>query len=247
MDQDMSDMPQARSARAGWRARRRRNAAPARVPLVLTATAALVVIAAATVLTGGAHAQEGGPLSPARFAAIDSVYLMSIGVEGGTIAIADARRACQALDRGDRLLASLATTCRSSLKLASASETLGACETRSACGRATKRMRVSLSAFIGELRAANAIVALNVPEGACRTELSASRSLLRQLTKLRDGFKLLERGRRTRNSALIDRAGARIIGAAAQLAEQPTSLEARETFLRVCAPPAPVAPQAPAS
>jgi hypothetical protein len=119
---------------------------------VLTATAALIVIAAATALTGGARAPEGGR-PPAREPRHDVPILAE-------------RRLCE---RGARRVRR--AECMRPLDQAYASESQRVHQ-RPSCDERDHRARGA--------------------GGACRTELSASRSLLRQLTKLRDGLKLME-------------------------------------------------------
>jgi len=235
MNLDSSGMSHGPDAHAGRRPR---------ALLVLLATLALLAIAALTALARDARAQDAGPLSPERFAALDTLYVSSIALEAGTATIADGRRVCQALNRADRLLARYAAVCRSSLKVSSAVEAFGACTSRRGCGRTARTVRMALTRYIADVRASNAVVAVEVPLGPCRTELSASRSLLRSFTKLRDGFKLLERGTRTRSDTVVERAMARILDASEELAQLPTAAQSRETYLRVCAPtpaPAPAA------
>ena len=208
----------------------------------------------ATVVLGGillsvavdeVRAQATTPLSAARFAALDTVYAMSVGIDAGTTSFTAAKPVCEALDRADRLLAIHGTTCRDSLDFGLASEAFGACATPRGCGRGARRTRIALSRLIADFRRSNAIVAVEVPAGDCRTELTASRSLLRDVGKLRDALRLLERGIAARSPRIIARAETQIADASAAFDRQPTAQQSRETYLRVCAPgQAPAAPQA---
>ena len=81
-------------------------------------------------------------------------------------------------------------------------------------------------------RRANRIIALELTDSACRTELRSSRALLRSLTALRDGL-LLERGLRTRDRAVVRRAERRIFAAGED--PSPTAAQSLEVFPGVCA------------
>jgi hypothetical protein len=213
-------------------------------PLTLGAMAAAIGVLVAAGATS--HAQATGPLSTERYAALDAVYASSVGLEEGASTVGDLRAVCQALDRGDRLLASQRKACLSIVKVSGASDTLAACQTQGGCVRVARRLRMRLTENIVALRAANRVVAVEVPRGACRTELTASASLLSGLRKLRDGVGLLERGMRTRSSKLLGRALVKISEADALLAQQPSSRQSQATFQSVCAPPpAPVVPPVP--
>ena len=83
-------------------------------------------------------------------------------------------------------------------------------------------------------RRANRIIALELTDSACRTELRSSRALLRTPTALRDGLLLLERGLRTRDRAVVRRAERRIFAAGED--PSPTAAQSLEVFRGVCAP-----------
>ena len=214
------------------RARRRRA-----TRLVLTAIAVAVAASAGT--ASAASAQVSGTLSPARFAAFDTMYTALVTYEDypSPAALAEARRVCDALDRSDRLLAITRRGCRTSLKSVPAFEAYAACETRRGCRTAARRLRIVLNETLVDIRASNRIVAAEVAPGPCRKELTASRALMRTFEMLRDGLRLLERGLLTRRRATIRRAEARIAAAALELAQQPSGRSSQETFRRACAPP----------
>lgn len=197
---------------------------------------------------GAAYAQAPAGLSPQRFSAFDALYTASAAVEESPSAstAANARRLCAALDRGDRLLAATRTACLTSLKSFPAATALAACATQRSCRRAARRLRMVFSQTLVDLRASNQIVALELAPGPCRTELTAAGSLLRSMEKLRNGLRLLERGLLTGKRALSRRGARQMLAASLELAQQPSALQARETFRRVCAPPgAPPTPAAP--
>ncbi len=87
----------------------------------------------------------------------------------------------------------------------------------------------------------NRIVDKEVSAGPCRNQLRTSQALLRSTAKLRDGLRLLDRGLRTRNRAVVRRAQM-LIGASLALIDGPTAAEAHAAFVRVCAPGGPAAP-----
>lgn len=203
---------------------------------------AATALAFAVFGAGAARAQEPA-LSAARFAALDSVYTMTVMLEDTPSAavLGVARRVCEALDRNDRLLAVMRTACLTQLKSSAAGEAFASCQTPRGCRRATRRWRIVFSQILVDLRASNKVVVLELPPGPCRTELTASQILLRTITKLRDGLRLLERGLLTGKRAIIRRAERQIGAAALALARQATPQVSRDTFRRVCAP-SPTAP-----
>jgi hypothetical protein len=204
----------------------------------LAARVALVATAVALAAAAAAQAQGSASLSQTRFAALDAMYTAFVAFEESPTpaATADARRVCGALDRGDRLLAVTRRVCLASLTTLPAAEAYGACDTRSGCRRAARRLRIAFTELLVRTRASNRIVAAEVAPGACRTELTAHRALLRAMEKLRDGLRLLERGLRSGSSATIGRAESRILAASLVLAQQPSAAQAHETFRGACAP-----------
>jgi hypothetical protein len=212
---------------------------------VSAAALALMIVGAGS---GAAYAQAPAGLSPDRFSSFDALYTASVAVEERPSAstVAKARRVCDALDRGDRLLAATRTACLTSLKSLPAADAFAACATQRSCHRAARRMRIVLSQTLVDLRASNQIVAVELAPGACRTELTAAGSLLRSMEKLRNGLRLLERGLLIGKRALSRRGERQMLAASLELAQQPSALQARETFRRVCAPSgAPATPAAP--
>ena len=205
----------------------------------LAARAALVATVVALAAAAAVQAQPSASLSPARYAAFDAMYTAIAAFEESPTpaATADVRRVCNALDRGDRLLAVTRRLCLASLKIFPAAEAYGACDTRTGCRRAARRLRIAFTEMFVRTRASNRIVAAEVAPGACRTELTADRALLRAIEKLRDGLRLLERGLRTGSSATVQRAEGRIADASLVLAQQPSAAQAHETFRGACAPP----------
>jgi hypothetical protein len=203
------------------------------VRLILAAAAFAIAAPAA-----GADAQAPGSLSAPRFAAFDSVYSALVALEDAPTASStvDVRRVCNALNRSDVLLAITRRTCLTSLKVLSASEAFAACETRRSCRAAVRRLRIAFSETLLHTRRSNRIVAAEVAPGPCRTELTASRSLLRALERFRDALRLLERGLATGNGATVRRAEGRLLAGSIELAQQPTARDAQQAFRSGCAP-----------
>ena len=226
---------------------KRTTSTPALGSIVTAAAVALVMVGAGG---GAAYAQAPAGLSPERFRSFDALYTASVAVEESPSAstAADARRVCDALDRGDRLLAAARTACLTSLKAFPAADAFAACATQRSCRRTARRLRIVLSQTLVDLRASNRIVAVELARGPCRTELTAAGSLLRSMEKLRNGLRLLERGLLTGKRALSRRGARQMLAASLELALQPSALQARETFRRVCAPagasPTPATPAA---
>lgn len=161
-------------------------------------------------------------LSPARFAAFDTLYTPSTP--------ADLKRACDAVDRGDALLAIARAECLTMLKLRLAHHAYEACKTPRGCLRTTRRVRIVLSRVIRYMRALNRVVVAEVAPGPCRSDLRESRATLQALVDLRDGYRLLERARRSGEGHVF--ADVRIIEGEGELAQLPsTDLDA---FRRAC-------------
>ncbi|HEV7805667.1 MAG TPA: hypothetical protein VGO80_07615 [Solirubrobacteraceae bacterium] len=203
--------------------------------LVVTAAVASAAPAAQ------ARAQDAAGLSPARFAALDAVYVASLPLDRNPTSaqVAELRRVCDALDRSDRLLAVERASCLTGVDVVGPSKAFARCTARRGCRRAVRTLRVVLRRSLADARAANRIVALELAPGACRTELRAGRALLRSLEALRDGLALLERGLRTNDRAVIRRAERRIAAAGERLADQPTAAQSLEVFRGVCGPSQP--------
>jgi len=104
---------------------------------------AAAAVAIAVLVAGAAQAQEPGRLSPARFAAFDAVYAAFVALDHDATAAetADVRRACDALDRDDRLLAATRTACLATLKLSPARAGFAACETQPRGEAHSRRVR----------------------------------------------------------------------------------------------------------
>jgi hypothetical protein len=204
----------------------------------------LTAAVASATLAGQAQAQDARGLTPARFAALDAVYVASLPFDRNpTLAqVAELRRVCEAVDRGDRLLAVERTSCLTAVDVVRPTQAYARCTARRACLRAARALRIVLRRSLADARAANRIVALELAPGACRTELRSGRTLLRSLEALRDGLALLERGLRTNDRALIRRGERRIAAAGEALDDQPTAAQSLEVFRGVCAPAAPRAP-----
>jgi hypothetical protein len=190
-----------------------------------------------------AQAQQAAALSPARYVAVDAVFFASLPLDGNPTAAerAELLRVCDALDRGDPLLAVTRTSCLAALQAIAPSRAFARCSTRRGCLRSARRLRILLSRTLTGARASNAVVEHELAPGACRTELRSSRALLRALTALRDGLRLLERGLSADDRALIRRAERRVSAARGDLDDEPTAAQSLEIFRGVCAPAA--APQ----
>jgi len=205
---------------------------------IRTVVAAALCVAMLAGAAAGTHAQAPGALPPARYAALDAVYVASLPLDGQPTPAQEAelRRVCEALDRSDRLLAALGGSCLRSLEAIAPARAYARCETRRGCLRTARRLRIALSRSIADARAANEVVAQEVPAGACRTELRSSKALLGSLEALRDGLRLLERGLRENRRTIIRRAESRIARAGAALDDQATAAQSLEIFRGVCAP-----------
>ncbi len=158
--------------------------------------------------------------------------LHAISLAGGAALL----RACDALDRGDELLAATRATCLTSLQALDPGRAFARCSSRRGCLRAARRLRIVLSRTLAVARASNRVVELELAPSACRTELRSSRALLGALTALRDGLRLLERGLSTNDRAVVRRAEPRISAARGDLDDQPTAAQSLEIFRGVCGP-----------
>ena len=207
-----------------------------------TLLSAAVVAAAFVAGAAPAPAQQTAVLSPARFAALDSVLFASLALDGNPTAPqqAELRRACDALDRSDRLLDVTRTTCLTSLQAVAPATAFARCRTRRGCLLSARRLRIVLSATLAASRASNRIVEIELAPGACRTELRSSRDLLSALTELRDALRMLEGGLRANRRTVVRRAERRIFLARERLADQPTAAQSLEIFRGVCAPAGPL-------
>lgn len=224
-----------RLAALGAGARRKTGRSPRRNVVRLTLTAGIIMIA---LPASPAQAQARDPLSPARFAALESIYTATLPLDHSVSpsAMANVRRTCIVLDHSDRLLAAMRRQCLTSLKILARSEAFGACVGRTRCSQTAGRLAAALSEMIINARASNRIVNAEVPAGPCRTELRAGQALLRSSTKLRNGLRLLERGLRTRSRAATARAQMLIVAASLELLEQPTAAQAHAAFVAGCRP-----------
>jgi hypothetical protein len=206
-----------------------------RRPLIVAAVFCATLAAAAQAL-----AQHPAGLSPARFAALDSVLFASLPLDRNPTPdeVAELRRACVALDRADRLLAAAQKSCLTGVDAVAPSQAFAGCGTRRGCLRTARALRIVLRRTVADARAMNAVVALELAAGACRTELRSSRALLRAVEALGDALALLERGLRAHDRSVTRRARARIAAAGDALDGQPTAAQSLEVFRGVCAPAA---------
>ena len=179
------------------------------------------------------------PLTPERFALLDTVYTTTIAVDADNASAQDyaaAHAACRALDSADPLLGPLRRPCTAGAKMFKALNAFSACAMPPGCLRSARRARVALTEAIRLARAANtAVDAAGLVDG-CRRELRASQGELRLLERLRSVLGLVQQtlatgsrklGRRLlREADVIDRL----------VAQQPSPARQRKQFRAACAP-----------
>jgi len=206
-------------------------------------TAAAVIVAAAASV---ALAQAPGPLSAARYAAIDSIKTAFIPVvDGGAGAdgYPAVRRVCDTVDRSDRMLAIVRRDCLTGLQLFTATDSAQTCQSPRACGRVWGTIRGAMTQLIGSDRALNDVLAAEVPAGPCRTLLRTSRATLRSAQNVRNAARDIQRGYNANNRAIVRRASKRFASLSPESGHNSTATQRRDRFRRVCAPAQTPVPQ----
>jgi hypothetical protein len=225
---------------------RRRSAAHRHSHGLLLQVSAVIAMTAASfaVASTAGLAQAPGPLSASRYDAIDSIKTAFVDEGAGAAGYRAVRRVCEAVDRSDRMLAIVRRQCLTALKLLAANDSAQTCQAPRACGRVWGRIRGAMTQLIDSDRALNAVLAVEMPAGRCRTLLRTSRAALRSGQKERDAARDIQRGYIANNRAIVERAAKRFASVSREGGPRSTSTQRRDRFRSACAPAQTQTPQA---
>lgn len=200
----------------------------------LLATVACLVAAATA---------AAAPLSPARYAAIDAVYVAFLPFDGehkaSSAELSAARAACGALDAGDPLLGPFRRSCNATVRSLRATDAFVECTSRRRCLRAARTAHATLGRVRVEVRATNRAIAAAGLEPACVAALRASADDLRELRLTQEVVGLTVRVIRKASPRLKRRLAQAIVALDREAADDPNPRQLHERFQAGCAlPPA---------
>lgn len=170
-----------------------------------SAQTALLTILAMAVSAAFAPSALAAPLTPERYAGVDSVYqaLMDVGGDETSLAVAlaPARKACAALDTSDPLLKAMRAQCAPLFKWFLRDHPT--CSNGTHCLREFRAVRRLTEDVIAKSRAFNQAVARYVGTKRCRTFLRSDAREIR-------GYEALVRAYRRVEAALVAKDESRI-------------------------------------
>lgn len=198
----------------------------------LLATVACFVVAATA---------AAAPLSPARYAAIDAVYVAFLPFDGehkaSSAELSAARAACGALDAGDPLLGPFRRSCNATVESFRALDGFVGCRSRQRCLRAARAAHAAVGRVRVATRAMNRAIAAAGLEPACSAALRASASDLRALRLTQHVVGLTTRVIRTGSRQLKRRLAEAIVALDRETADDPNPRQLHERFQAGCASP----------